>query len=88
MDSLFEDMIGFAACKMIRRIVGFAHVVDFESIQDPALRAACESRALAMARWMLRCPDECRSIDDVIGAVASRPPYQPSGRLSQGTLRR
>jgi len=31
LDSLFADMLGFAACKMIRRILGFAHVIDFET---------------------------------------------------------
>ncbi len=52
-DSLFADMIGFGACKMIRRIVGFAHVADFERIADADLRARCEARALALARLLL-----------------------------------
>ncbi len=42
--SLFADMLGFGACKMIRRIVGFAHVIDFESIQDASRRADCGSQ--------------------------------------------
>jgi 5-methylthioribose kinase len=67
--TLFADMLGFAACKMIRRIVGFAHVIDLESIQDPQRRAACESRALAMARLLLTQPERFASIDDVIEAV-------------------
>ena len=47
LDSLFADMLGFGACKMIRRILGFAHVIDFECIQDADLRADCEASALA-----------------------------------------
>ena len=47
LDSLFADMLGFGACKMIRRILGFAHVIDFECIQDAALRADCEAGALS-----------------------------------------
>jgi 5-methylthioribose kinase len=69
LDSLFADMLGFGACKMIRRILGFAHVIDFESIADPALRAACEAGALAMARKLLTQPQEFRSIEAVLDAV-------------------
>ena len=69
LDGLFADMLGFAACKMIRRIVGFAHVSDFEGIQDVALRARCEAGALAMARTLLTCPAQFHSIQDVVDAV-------------------
>jgi 5-methylthioribose kinase len=70
LDSLFADMLGFGACKMIRRILGFAHVIDFETIQDAALRADCEAGALSMAHSLLTQPGRFHSIDDVIGAVA------------------
>jgi len=69
LDGLFADMIGFAACKMIRRIVGFAHVIDLESIRDPQRRAACEACALVMARTFLARPTQFRTIGDVIDAV-------------------
>ncbi|HEY4445775.1 MAG TPA: S-methyl-5-thioribose kinase [Steroidobacteraceae bacterium] len=69
LDSLFADMLGFGACKMIRRILGFAHVIDFESIQDADLRADCEAGALAMAHMLLTHPEQFHSVDDVIGAV-------------------
>jgi len=69
LDGLFADMLGFAACKMIRRIVGFAHVIDFERIQDAAMRARCEASALAMARTLLTHPAQFHSIRDVIDAV-------------------
>jgi 5-methylthioribose kinase len=68
-EGLFADMLGFAACKMIRRIVGFAHVIDFERISDPAVRAGCEAGALAMARTLLTHPSQFHSIRDVIDAV-------------------
>jgi 5-methylthioribose kinase len=69
MDGLFADMLGFGACKMIRRIVGFAHVIDFERIQDPAVRARCEAGALAMARTLLTDPARFHSIEDIIDTV-------------------
>ncbi|XP_028781193.1 uncharacterized protein LOC114737435 [Neltuma alba] len=46
MMDLFHDSLGFGAAKMIRRIVGVAHVEDFESITDASKRATCERRAL------------------------------------------
>jgi 5-methylthioribose kinase len=67
--SLFGDMLGFGACKMIRRILGFAHVIDFECIQDAARRADCEAGALAMAHLLLTHPEQFRSVEDVIDAV-------------------
>jgi len=68
-DSLFADMLGFGACKMIRRILGFAHVIDFDSIADPRLRARCEAGALWMARLLLTQPQAFHSVDAVLDAV-------------------
>ena len=62
-------MLGYAACKMIRRILGFAHVIDFERIPDADVRSHCEAGALAMARLLLTHPGQFHSIDDVIDAV-------------------
>ncbi len=70
LDELFADMIGFAGCKMIRRITGFAHVADFEGIPDAGRRAGCEAGALALARVMLTRPERFRSIDDLLEAAA------------------
>jgi 5-methylthioribose kinase len=53
MDRLFRDMVGFSAAKIIRRILGLAHNIDFELIADPKLRATCEARSLRLARAMM-----------------------------------
>ena len=53
LQSIWDQAVGFAACKMIRRILGLAHVEDFESICDPELRAGCERAAVGLARDML-----------------------------------
>jgi 5-methylthioribose kinase len=74
MDTLFEDMLGFGACKMIRRILGFAHVLDLEGIEDPNARADCERASLAMAATLLRHPEHFKRIEDVAQAV---PRFQP-----------
>jgi 5-methylthioribose kinase len=64
--ALLADMVGFAACKMIRRIFGFAHVADFDSIQDSKRRAAGEAGALGLARTMLLDPNRFTRIDDIL----------------------
>ena len=46
------DALGFAGAKMARRILGLAHVADLDTIEPPAHRAACEQRALALARLL------------------------------------
>jgi 5-methylthioribose kinase len=69
LDSLFADMLGFGACKMIRRILGFAHVSDLECIHDAAARADCETGALTMAHLLLTSPKQFHSVEDVIEAV-------------------
>ncbi len=53
MRDLFHDSLGFAGAKMVRRILGLAHVEDLESIEDPDRRAACETRALALGRALI-----------------------------------
>jgi 5-methylthioribose kinase len=75
MDTLFDDMLGFGACKMIRRILGFAHVLDLEGIEDPGRRAGCESAALALAATLLKHPERFKSIDDVIDTVPHVQPH-------------
>jgi 5-methylthioribose kinase len=51
--NLFEDSLRFAGAKMIRRILGLAHVEDLESIGNRRVRARCELDALALARKLI-----------------------------------
>lgn len=53
MQNLFHDSLGFGGMKMVRRILGLAHVEDLESIEDPDLRAACETKALRLGRELI-----------------------------------
>ncbi|MGA7994061.1 MAG: S-methyl-5-thioribose kinase, partial [Bradyrhizobium sp.] len=69
MDRLFQDAVGFSAAKIIRRILGLAHNIDFEWIEDPRLRATCEARSLRLARAMLLETPSFRSIGDVTKAA-------------------
>ncbi|XP_078428544.1 S-methyl-5-thioribose kinase [Wolffia australiana] len=69
---LLHESLGFGAAKMIRRIVGIAHVEDLESIADVSLRAHCERRALGFAVMLLKERRRFRSIEEVNDALASR----------------
>lgn len=69
--AIWEDTLGFAACKIIRRILGLAHVEDFESITDQNMRAACERRALQFARDLLVNPKAYPHIKDLAAAAKS-----------------
>ena len=51
--ALFTDTLQFGAAKMIRRILGIAHNIDFEWIEDADRRAACERPALLLGRELL-----------------------------------
>jgi 5-methylthioribose kinase len=53
MSAIYADMLGFTGMKMIRRIVGIAHVADLDSISDSEIRSVCEKRCLNFARKMV-----------------------------------
>jgi 5-methylthioribose kinase len=59
---VLEDAAGYAGCKMIRRIIGFAHVSDIESIKDPILRAKGEYLALLIGQNLVL---ERRQVHDI-----------------------
>jgi 5-methylthioribose kinase len=67
--SLFEDTLAFGGLKMIRRILGLAHVEDLESIADPARRAICERKALRLGRALVLGGAKFSSVADVIEAA-------------------
>lgn len=50
---IFDDMLGFAGLEMIRRVLGFAHVLDLERIEDARRRASAERGALGFGRRLL-----------------------------------
>jgi 5-methylthioribose kinase len=69
MRKLFEDALGFGGLKMIRRILGLAHVEDLERIADPAVRAICERKALLIGRELVLGATAFTDIADVTAAA-------------------
>lgn len=67
--SVFEDTLAFGGLKMIRRILGLAHVEDLESIADPARRAICERKALRLARTLVVDGTKFSAVADVVEAA-------------------
>jgi 5-methylthioribose kinase len=66
---LFHDSVGFAGVKMIRRILGLAHVEDLEAIKDPDLRARCERKALRLGRLLVLESESFSKISEVTAAA-------------------
>ncbi|UHA72403.1 S-methyl-5-thioribose kinase [Paenibacillus sp. 481] len=65
-DRLLQDVIGYAGCKMIRRIVGLAHVADIDSIPDPQVKERAQRIALTIGKKLVKINRRVHSIDEVI----------------------
>ncbi|MDA9496584.1 S-methyl-5-thioribose kinase [Bradyrhizobium sp. CCBAU 11357] len=77
MQRLFTDVVGFAAAKIIRRIFGLAHNIDFELIEPPKRRAVSEARAVRLARAMMVETGAFPAIADVVRAARNLRDWQP-----------
>jgi 5-methylthioribose kinase len=77
MSRLWTDTVGFAAAKMIRRILGLAHNIDLEKIKDERMRATCEARALTLARDMMVNPSGYPNIASVAAAAQQLRSWTP-----------
>jgi 5-methylthioribose kinase len=73
---LFRDAVMFMACKIIRRVLGFAQIADFLAIEDEQARAGAQAGALAFARSALLHPGRYR---DIASVVAALPRFEGAG---------
>lgn len=78
MARLFQDTVGFTAAKIIRRILGLAHNIDFELIADERRRASCEARALRLARTLMVETASFTTIEAVTRAARELRQWQPA----------
>jgi 5-methylthioribose kinase len=68
---LLQDSAGYGGCKMMRRILGIAHVEDIEGINDPQQRASVERMALQIgAKWVTGRAG-FNSIEDLVTPITS-----------------
>jgi 5-methylthioribose kinase len=68
--SVLQDAAGYAGAKMLRRIVGFAHVADLDSIEDLDERAKAERIAIAVGRRLVKEHSRIRSAEEMIAVAA------------------
>ncbi|WCK55648.1 S-methyl-5-thioribose kinase [Aneurinibacillus sp. Ricciae_BoGa-3] len=66
---LLQDTAGFAGCKMMRRVIGLAHVADLDSIEDLQLRADAETLALSIGQNLVLERTSINSIHDITDLV-------------------
>ncbi|MBM7579162.1 S-methyl-5-thioribose kinase [Jeotgalibacillus terrae] len=50
---IWQDTLGFAGCKTIRRIIGLAHVEDIDGIENAAGRLQAQQRAIETGRSLI-----------------------------------
>lgn len=66
---LLQDSAGFAGSKMIRRIVGLAHVADIDTINDETIREQAERKALSIGKNLVKNHRRITSITDFMNLV-------------------
>jgi 5-methylthioribose kinase len=75
-EAIFRDAVGYLAIKIIRRIVGYAQIADFLTIDDVERRAEAQAGALALARALLKRPEAFPDIATIVDAL---PLYEGAG---------
>jgi 5-methylthioribose kinase len=68
--SVLRDTAGYAGCKMLRRIVGFAHVADLDSIEDLDDRARAERIAIRIGRRLVSEHAGVTSFEAIVAIAA------------------
>lgn len=51
--NILSESVGFAGCKMARRQLGVAHILEIDGVEDDGLRAQVETKVLGIAREMV-----------------------------------
>ena len=67
--NIYNDSIGFAGAKIIRRIFGFAHNIDFDWIKDDKMRAICENKCANLGIEMQINSSKFKDISSLIEAA-------------------
>jgi len=67
--AVLRDTAGMGGCKMMRRVLGIAHVAEFESIADPVRRAQPERMALRVGSRWVQERESFKGVDDLIGVL-------------------
>ncbi|OAB43216.1 S-methyl-5-thioribose kinase [Paenibacillus glacialis] len=79
---ILQDTVGFAGCKIIRRIVGLAHVADIDTIVNDELKEAAQRKALAIGKQLILNHRQISSIEDLLRIVQKTNPTSRQGATS------
>ncbi|WP_439563405.1 S-methyl-5-thioribose kinase [Roseinatronobacter sp.] len=63
--AIWRDALGFCGVEMHRRILGLAHIAEYDQIAGETLRARCEARGLMLGRALVIGRDTIRTMTDV-----------------------
>lgn len=63
---IWTDLLGFAGVEMHRRILGLAHVAEFDTIEDADLRARMEEKSLRLGHHLVLNRHQIADIDTVL----------------------
>jgi len=67
--NILRDSVGFAGCKMARRVFGVAGVEEIRGIEDVTLRREAEVLALKIAREFVLSYEKIDSVDEILEIV-------------------
>ena len=67
--NIIKESIGFAGCKMARRVFGVAGVAEIRGIEDKVLRQKAEVMALKISRKFVLGYETIESVDDVLEKI-------------------
>ncbi|QOY54833.1 S-methyl-5-thioribose kinase [Candidatus Sulfurimonas marisnigri] len=67
--NIIRDSVGFAGCKMARRVYGVAGVAEIRGIQDVTLRGEAEELALKIAREFVMNYDKINTSDEILEII-------------------
>jgi 5-methylthioribose kinase len=69
MQNLFQESIGFAGCKMARRVFGIAGVAEIRGIEDPTKRKEASLHALHVGIALIESYEDIYTIDELMELI-------------------
>lgn len=69
-ENVLHDTIGYAGCKMVRRVIGLAHVADIDKIADADAKERAQRLALAIGKTLIKRHRQAASIEEAIDIAA------------------
>ena len=71
MKNIFRQSVGFAGCKIARRVFGIAGVEDIRGIEDTEKRKQAELMALSVGKSLILNYENIKNVDDLVDFILS-----------------